>query len=123
LEYGGGEVHELSIAQEILELSHSAMAERGGDHLERVLVAVGELTAIEPDLLRFAWEALTKDGPDEGCELEVDWRPAVQHCEQCGDLEGHRPGDWVLTCPTCGGPLRIQGGQELDLLQVSFEVP
>jgi hydrogenase nickel incorporation protein HypA/HybF len=116
-------VHELSIADEILRAARSAMTERGGIRLERVLVAVGELTAIEPDLLRFAWEAMTKDGTDEGSQLDVEWRPAVQHCEKCGDLEGHRPGDWVLTCPTCGGVLRILGGQELDLLQVSFEAP
>ena len=116
-------MHELSIAEEVWRVARAAMQERGGIRLSRAVVAVGELTAIEPDLLRFAWEAVTKDTSDEGCELEVEWRPAVQHCERCGDLAGHRPGDWVLTCPTCGGPLRIEGGQELDLMQVSFEAP
>jgi hydrogenase nickel incorporation protein HypA/HybF len=116
-------VHELSIAEEVLRTSRAAMVERGGVRLERVLVAVGELTAIEPDLLRFAWEAVTKDGPDEGSQLEVDWRPARQRCASCGDLEGHRPGEWVIACPTCNGPLRVIGGLELDLLQVSFEAP
>lgn len=116
-------MHELSIAEEILRASRAAMRERGGVRLERAVVAVGELTALEPELLRFAWEALTADGPDAGSVLEVQWRPAAQHCTHCGDLPGHRPGDWLPLCPTCGEPLKVVGGQELDLLQVSFETP
>ena len=116
-------MHEMSIADEILRAARMAMTERGGVRLERVRVAVGELTAIEPDLLRFAWEAVVNDGPDEGAEIEVEWRPAAQRCDRCGDVPGHRPGDWVAACPTCAGTLRIVGGRELDLLQISFDVP
>ena len=116
-------MHEMSLASEILRASRAAMVERGGERLERVLVAVGELTALEPELLRFAWEALTEGGPDAGSVLDVEWRPAIQHCPTCGDLEGHRPGSWLPLCPTCNEPLRIVGGQDLDLLQVSFEKP
>ena len=116
-------MHEMSLASEILRTSRAAMAERGGVRLERVLVAVGELTALEPDLLRFAWEALTADTSDAGSVLDVEWRPAIQHCANCGDLPGHRPGSWLPLCPTCNEPLKIVGGQDLDLLQISFEKP
>jgi hydrogenase nickel incorporation protein HypA/HybF len=113
-------VHELSIAQEILAASHRAVAEHGRGRLERVQVAVGELTALEPDLLRFAWEAVTADSPDAGCAIEIEWRRAHQHCPRCA-REIERPvRGWLPVCPRCGEALRVEGGQELDLLQVTF---
>ena len=59
-------MHELGIATEIYRVSRRAGDERGAGALERVKVAVGELSAVEPDLLRFAWEAVVRDGPDDG---------------------------------------------------------
>ena len=76
-------MHELSIAQEIYRTSRAAVAAHGPGRLERVKVAVGELTAIEPELLTFAWEALTGGGPDAGSLLDVEWRPARQLCAAC----------------------------------------
>jgi len=35
-----------------------------------VHVDCGELSAVEPDLLVFAWQALVEGGPDEGARLE-----------------------------------------------------
>jgi Zn finger protein HypA/HybF involved in hydrogenase expression len=88
-----------------------------------VRVAVGELTAIEPDLLRFAWEALVENLPEAGCALEVEWRPARQSCPRCGVAKSRPPGGWLRECDACGSALHIEGGRELDLLQVSFAVP
>jgi hydrogenase nickel incorporation protein HypA/HybF len=114
-------VHELSIAQEILATSDRVLADHGGARLLRVSVAVGELTAIEPDLLRFAWEALTSGGRDAGSEIEVEWRPARQHCPTCGMDKPRDGGFWLRLCPDCGGVLQVSGGQELDLLRVEME--
>lgn len=116
-------MHELSIAHEILNNVRTALEPHPGARLERVRVAVGELTAIEPELLRFAWEALLEGTPESGCELDVEWRPAKQLCAACGVPKTRPPRGWLLICGDCGGPLRVDGGQELDLLQVSFEVP
>jgi hydrogenase nickel incorporation protein HypA/HybF len=117
---GGGRLHELSIAQEIYRTSRAAVAAHGPGRLERVKVAVGELTAIEPDLLTFAWEALTADGRDAGSVLEVEWHPARQFCAACGADKPRSPGTWLRLCPTCGQLLQVSGGQELDVLQVAF---
>jgi len=116
----GGTVHELSIAQEIHRTSRAAVAAHGAGRLERVTVAVGELTAIEPDLLAFAWQALTESGPDAGCVLDVEFRRARQFCPAC-DAEKPRPErTWLRLCPDCEQPLQVSGGLELDVLQVAF---
>lgn len=114
-------MHELSIAEEVYRASRAAVAERGSGRLERVSVAVGELAAIEPDLLVFAWEALTQGGPDEGSALEVEWRRARQFCADCDAEKPRSDGSWLRLCPDCGRPLAVTGGTELDLLRVTFE--
>ena len=114
-------MHELSIAEEIYRASRAAVAEHGSGRLERVVVAVGELAAVEPELLVFAWAALTQDGPDAGSALEVEWRKARQHCAACREEKPRSEGGWLRLCPDCGGPLAVTGGTELDLLRVTFE--
>lgn len=116
-------MHELSIAQAILESTRTALTPYAGARAERVRVAVGELTAIEPDLLRFAWEALLEDAPEAGCVLDIEWRPARQHCPACGVPRERPERGWLAVCEACGGPLRVEGGSELDLVQVTFSVP
>ena len=113
-------MHELSIATEIYQQCRAHIAGTAMARLERVSVAVGELSAVEPDLLRFAWEALTAEGPDRGAVLEIDWRPATQVCKACGGIAERAPGEWLLQCPRCDDSLAIEGGRELDLLQLSY---
>jgi hydrogenase nickel incorporation protein HypA/HybF len=113
-------MHELSIAQAIHKMGRAAVAGKGSGHLESVRVAVGELTAVEPDLLVHAWEATTRDGPDDGARLLVDWHPARQFCLSCGEAKGRGVGRWLPCCPDCGMPMRTDGGGELDLLEVTF---
>ena len=113
-------MHEMSIATEIYRLGREAMEEGGGVHLETVIVAVGDRAGIEPELLSFAWEAITTGSADHGAKLEVQWCPARQLCDNCGEVAERAPGSWLRLCPRCDGVLRLEGGEELDLLRVSF---
>ncbi len=113
-------MHELSIASEIYRVAREAVAPYGPGKVEQVRVAVGELRALEPELLRFAWEALVTGSPDQGSTLDVMWCPAKQYCEQCAAEKHREPGSWLALCPDCQHPLRVEGGMELDLLQVTY---
>ena len=112
-------MHELSLASEIHRACRTRLAGEGARRLVRVRVAVGDLAAVEPDLLRYAWAALTACGPDAGSELEIEWRPATQVCESCGATPERPPGSWWPGCPRCGRAMRIEGGEALDLLEFS----
>lgn len=114
-------MHELGIATEIYESCRAAVDREGRGRLLTVKVAVGELSAVEPDCIRFAWEAIVAAGPDAGCALEIDWRPARQFCSSCGEVKPRPETRWLRVCPECWQPLRIEGGDELDVLEVSFE--
>jgi len=113
-------MHELGIAAEAHRLARANLPD-AALRLARVWLAVGELSGVDPELLRYAWEAVTAEGPDAGCALEIDWRAACQVCDAC-DASAERPaGSWLRECPRCSRPLRIDGGQELDLVRLEAE--
>jgi hydrogenase nickel incorporation protein HypA/HybF len=114
-------MHEMGVAAEVRRIARASVADRGPGRITCVRLAVGDLAAIEPELLAYAWDALVQGTPEEGATLEVDWRPAKQTCRTCGDLSGRAPGSWLRLCPHCDGLLRVTGGDDLDVLQVVFE--
>jgi hydrogenase nickel incorporation protein HypA/HybF len=114
-------VHEMGVAAEVRRIARASVADRGPGRITCVRLAVGDLAAIEPELLTYAWNALVQGTSEEGATLEVDWRPAKQSCRICGDLPGRAPGTWLRLCPRCDGLLRVTGGDDLDVLSVVFE--
>jgi len=109
-------VHELSIAQELMRLCEQRLAE--GHSLGIVRIAVGELAAVEPLLLQFAWQAVTAGTPHDAARLDIIWHPAKQHCGGCGEVAERQAGTWLRLCPICRQPLQVVGGDELDLIEV-----
>ena len=116
-------MHELSIATELYVGLRAEIEARGGGRLSAVGILVGELSAIEPDLLRFAWEAVVAGGPDDGATIEIKWCPVTQHCSDCGVVEESVPGSWLRPCPHCGAALLLEGGRELDVDWFGYDPP
>lgn len=112
-------MHEMSLAAEMLRVCTDHLKGRPA-RIERVVVAVGELSAVEPDLLRYAWEALTVDSPHEGAKLDVEWHAARQVCDTCGEIPERSPGLWLRLCPRCERAMRVEGGDQLDVMRLSF---
>lgn len=113
-------MHEFGVALEILKTCREAAAEYRDAKIFSVKIRVGELTAIEPDLLRSAWEAAVAGQAEEGARLEVEWRPARQFCAECQAEKTRTQGSWLRLCPDCGMPLLVEGGDDLDVLQIEI---
>lgn len=111
----------MGIALEVYRTCRETMEEHGGGRLQSARLAVGELSAVEPELLAYAWEAVVAEGPDAGAELEIVWCPAIQRCAHCGEDKQRSEGSWMRLCPDCGLPLDVAGGDELDILDLSFD--
>ncbi len=114
-------MHEVSIVLALYDACRRETTDRGGGRIARVQVAVGELSAVEPDLLHSAWEMVVAGGPDAGSLLQIDWRPAVQRCPACGVIAERQPGSWLRLCPRCALPLLVEGGRELDILTIEYD--
>jgi len=116
-------VHETGLALEIYRAARQAAGSEGGFPLAKVSVAIGELSAVEPSLLEFAWQAVVAGGKDAAAQLEVEWCPVTRYCPRCGEGKGSSLGSWLPLCPDCGDPMLVKGGEELDLLRVTIEMP
>jgi hydrogenase nickel incorporation protein HypA/HybF len=114
-------VHETGLAFEVYRIATETARANGGGRLTSVSLRVGELSAVEPELIVYAWEAAIAGGPDEGARLEVEWRAAEQTCPTCGAVAERAAGSWLRLCPGCETPLRVVGGDELDVMRVTFE--
>lgn len=113
-------MHEMGLVAEVHAVARAVADARRGGPLESVTIVVGELAAVEPDLLHFAWQALVAGGPDADAELVVEFRRARQLCTACGEIAERAPGTWLRLCPLCGRALAVEGGDELDVRSVSF---
>jgi hydrogenase nickel incorporation protein HypA/HybF len=114
-------MHEMGIAVEIYRVCRETVEHHGGGRIHAVRLAIGELTAVEPDLIAFAWEAVTSEGPHAGSRLDITWHRAIQHCATCGEAKERSEGSWLRICPDCGNPLQVIGGGQLDIIDVVLE--
>lgn len=113
-------MHEMGLAFEVHRIARDAADALGGGSLESVTVVVGELAAVEPELLEFAWQALVAGGPDASARLIVQWQAARQLCATCGEIPERAAGSWLRLCPRCDGALVVEGGEALDVRNVAF---
>ena len=114
-------MHEMGIAVEIFRVCRETIAHHGGGRIHAVRLEVGELTAVEPDLISFAWEAVTADGPHAGSKLDITWCAATQFCPSCGEDKDRSEGTWLRICPDCGSPLKVDGGSQLDIIDLVMQ--
>jgi hydrogenase nickel incorporation protein HypA/HybF len=74
-------VHELSIAQSIVEM----VGERAGDaRVHRLTLVIGRLSGVMPDALRFCFDVCSKDTVLEGAILEIIEPSGRGRCPDCG---------------------------------------
>lgn len=90
----------------------------GALRLERVRIEVGRMTAVEPESLRFCFEACVKDTPMDGARLDIVETPITGRCSMCA--EEFRMEDISSPCPACGGASVVWlTGTELKVVSIT----
>lgn len=113
-------MHELSIAESILDAARAEARSRTGMRLTRIGVRIGELAGIDPDALGFCFAALVKDTDLEKCVLEIESVPRRHACPGCGERFVVR--NFETRCPKCGAAgTRFISGNELEFAQLEME--
>lgn len=113
-------MHEMSITKSMIEIIKDEMDKSKVSQLRSVRIKVGELTAVEPDALRFCFEASTKNTPMEGASLEIEEVPLRGKCRRCGNK--FRIEAFVSRCPECSGAdIDKISGTELDIVSIEAE--
>jgi hydrogenase nickel incorporation protein HypA/HybF len=107
-------MHEMGIACEVLAAARREALRHPGKTPRRIGLRIGELAAVDPEALRFCFEAITRETEMESLELEIEILPFRFRCRNCG--HGFVVRDYQTQCPQCAGTnSECVGGQELDL--------
>jgi len=115
-------MHELAIAQAILERAQRASEKNGGGRVLKVGLRIGEISGVEADALSFGIEALSKGTPLEGLVLEIDQPKRRQRCTSCA--AEFEPEGFTVRCPMCQHEAsECIAGSELDVTFIELEDP
>jgi len=112
-------MHEMGIATSVLDAAQNEAKRHPGSKLLKVGLRIGEWSGVDPDSLRFCFEALVL-GSDNAPTLEIEFRPRQNRCPSCGTVFALK--DFEINCPTCGAAsTEPVSGDELELAYVELE--
>lgn len=113
-------MHEMSLAESVLGIIEDASAAQGFARVKRVVLEIGQLAAVEPEAMRFCFDAVMRDTLADGAKLEVIEVPGAGWCLDCA--RAVPMAERVDVCPHCGG-VRLQptGGLEMKVRELEVE--
>ena len=111
-------MHEVSLVESMVTALEKMMEEEKWKKITEVRLRVGVLRQVNPDILAFAFETVTKGTPLEGSRLIVTDIPLEYRCRDCGQMWGDENG----LCPACGsGSRETLAGMELEIESLEVE--
>ena len=91
-------MHEMIVAQNLLEIIASE-AEKQNIQPVKAKISCGALNCINDETLAFAFNAIARNTPCEGMELEVEHKPISGCCRDCGLV--FEVGNFSSKCSKC----------------------
>ncbi len=113
-------MHELSIAESILDAVRKELMSRPGSRPIRVGLRIGPLAAVDVDSLTFCFEAVLRGTDWETLQLDVRVCPLRRVCRVCGcEFEVV---EYSAICTACSGTdTKLSSGDELDFDYLEVE--
>jgi len=113
-------MHEMSIAEGILQIVEDAATQQGFKRVTEVRLEIGALSGVEIEALTFCLDVVLKNGIAEGARIELEKVPGTGYCLGCGETVP------VLAlydaCPKCGSyQVQAIGGTEMRVKDLLVE--
>lgn len=107
-------MHETSLARQILKRVLEEVEKEGATRVRRVRGWVAETERLNPEALRFHFQAHAAGTAAAGADLDLDVRVVPAVCEEC--WEQFEPDGHVPICPRCSSTrVRLLGPTGLHL--------
>jgi hydrogenase nickel incorporation protein HypA/HybF len=113
-------VHEASLVDALFDQVDQAMGPHPSGSVRLLIVRIGELAGVEPELFRTAFEVLRGPRGHEQAILELVHEAAVWSCASCATRV---PRGGMLRCEACGGSVELGCGGDIILDRIELEVP
>ena len=115
-------MHELSIAQSLLNIVVQEAEKHGVDRITKVGVQVGKFTHVVPHALTFCFDMVKEGTVAADAELKVEEVPMAGWCQDC--QKEFVMADPTAACPQCGGnKVQLIGGRELQVAYIETPDP
>lgn len=110
-------MHEMSLAEGVLQLIEDAAREQEFAKVTRVWLEIGQLSGVEAEAMKFCFDAVTRDSIADGAGLEIIALPGTGWCMQCSLTV---PMTEVFgECPQCGSyQIQVTGGTEMRVKEL-----
>ena len=113
-------MHELSIAASIVETVSQEIKWQNLQRVQTIVLRIGALSGVDPEALRFGFEAITTDTPFAKTRLDIEYVPVQGKCRACG--RRFTVEDFIFACPICQSvEIEITAGEELDIAYLEIE--
>lgn len=113
-------MHEMSIAQGLLDIIKEEMEKHHATVLRSVRLHIGQLSAIVPESLSFCFEVMTTGTELEGARLNMEIIPLRGICQACKrefEIE-----NYAFECPYChSSDIETVSGQELSIVEMEVD--
>ena len=110
-------MHEMSICQGLMDQVEKIAKEQGASRVDSIVLSIGPLSGVEPELLSRAYEVARLKTVAENAPLEIETGAIEVKCRSCG-ASGEAQVNRLL-CPSCGDwQVDLVKGDELLLLRL-----
>ncbi len=114
-------MHELSIAQSLVEIAANAAQEANAKTVTTVTLRLGMLSGVVKDALLFSYDIVTEGTILKGSRLEIEEVPVVVYCPAC-EAESTLANIQQFRCAICGQPTaHIIRGKELEIISLEYD--
>ena len=113
-------MHEMSLAESVLQIIEDASRIQQFHRVRTVVLEIGALAAVEPDAMRFAFDAVMRDTLADGARLELIEMPGQGRCTACSLTVALQ--EQYGLCPECGSPrIEIVAGRQMRVKDLVVE--
>ena len=113
-------MHELGIAENILDIVRRSVPEGRASDVKNIRIRVGPFAGVVPDSLKFCFDALSGDAGMTNAALQIEQTALAASCRDCEDKFDVKNFEFI--CPVCGGGnLEIISGKELEVVEIDME--
>ncbi|MDD2878668.1 MAG: hydrogenase maturation nickel metallochaperone HypA [Acidiphilium sp.] len=113
-------MHEMSIAESLVELIEEAGRNQRFLRVRQIRVKLGALGHVEPEALRFCFDAVSQGTIAESAELDLEMVAGEGWCASCSRTVPIS--ERYDLCPVCGQDhVRMTAGDELRLAELEVE--
>lgn len=113
-------MHEMSLAENVLQIIEESARSQNFRRVRCVVLEIGRLSSVEPDAMRFCFDAAMAGSIADGARLEIVETEGRGWCAQCAS-------DVPLAalyepCPHCGGyQVSVMGGDLMRVRELEVE--